>query len=63
MKERKRSSKIKGMKRCPDCKGTGKCKTCDGHGETRIVKGRDKGNKFERVVAVDMTDWTKDSVQ
>jgi len=58
MTKQNRTSKIKGMKRCPDCKGSGKCKTCDGHGETRIVKGRPKGNAFERAIARDMTEWT-----
>ena len=57
-KKIKRTSKIKGMKRCPDCKVKGVCKTCDGHGETRIVSGRNKGSKFERDVAKDVSDWT-----
>lgn len=54
----KRSSKIKGMKRCPDCKTKGVCATCDGNGEVRIVKGRDKGSKFERDIAEGVSDWT-----
>lgn len=54
----KRTSKIKGMKRCPDCKVKGVCRTCDGHGETRCVQGRNKGSKFERDIAKQVSRWT-----
>lgn len=46
------------MKRCPDCKRKGVCTTCDGHGEVRIVKGRNKGSKFERDIANGISEWT-----
>ncbi len=48
----------KGMKRCPDCKGKKRCYTCDGHGKVRIVHGRNKGSKFERDIAKQVSAWS-----